>query len=234
MDITRLNKGLQKVKNALEDINNKNTLSSIEKDLLLAHIRDLYEAIKEVQPSNVRIEPEPIKIPSIRLAQHEAPKKEEAAPTKTSFGLFEKTTESKVEKAIPELKEEKTPEAASAKTNIPSFHEPISLKDENWDEQMQELFLEDKATDLNEKISMTPIKDISTALGINERIGVLSELFNKDEDVFRNTLHVLNKFSDFESAKQLLLNAAYKYNWTKEEKQKRAIQFIKTVRRRYL
>ena len=79
-----------------------------------------------------------------------------------------------------------------------------------------------------------PIKDIKKAMGLNERIFTVNELFGGDQAIFDLTTDTLNKLPDFTQAKNFLMrNAASKYNWDKKGKKSKAKNFIKLVKRRY-
>lgn len=88
--------------------------------------------------------------------------------------------------------------------------------------------------ELSERLSQTPIADIKKAMGINERVLTLNELFGGDQAAFDETLTALNGFSSYDQAKNYLAStAAPKFNWTEKEKKKKAQAFAKLVWRRY-
>lgn len=74
-----------------------------------------------------------------------------------------------------------------------------------------------------------PVKDIKSAIGINDRFYFQRELFNGDSDLFNSIIDKLNLLNDIESAEKLL---ADNFNWDKNND---AVQSFKDiVRRRYL
>ena len=89
--------------------------------------------------------------------------------------------------------------------------------------------------ELSEKLSQTRISDLNNAMGLNERIFTVNELFGADNSLYRNTIRDLNGFKSFDEAKAYLsANIAEKFNWTQKSKRNKAKIFIKLVRRRYL
>jgi len=89
--------------------------------------------------------------------------------------------------------------------------------------------------ELSEKLSQTRISDLNNAMGLNERIFTVNELFGADNSLYRNTVRDLNNLTSFEEAKAYLsANVAEKFNWTQKSKRNKAKIFIKLVRRRYL
>ncbi|NNF20893.1 MAG: hypothetical protein HKN67_03045 [Saprospiraceae bacterium] len=100
--------------------------------------------------------------------------------------------------------------------------------------ELVELFKFEKVTELSDKLSQKPVPDLKKAMGINERIFTINELFGGDKDEFENLLTALNGLENFDQAKDVLMNSvAKKYLWQKEDKQNKARNFIKLVQRRY-
>lgn len=89
--------------------------------------------------------------------------------------------------------------------------------------------------ELSEKLGQTRITDLNNAMGLNERIFTVNELFGADNSLYRNVIRDLNNLKSFEEAKAYLsTNVAEKFNWTHKSKRSKAKIFIKLVRRRYL
>ena len=91
------------------------------------------------------------------------------------------------------------------------------------------------AKELSEKLGQSRITDLNNAMGLNERIFTVNELFGADNSLYRNVIRDLNGLKSFEEAKAYLsTNVAEKFNWTHKSKRNKAKIFIKLVRRRYL
>lgn len=120
------------------------------------------------------------------------------------------------------------PKPAVLKAEVPKASpKPLS-------EEHEVLFEHQEATDLGEKLSQSPIKDLRKSMGINEKILTVKELFGGDQKLFDDTVNILNGFSNFEQAKEFLSkNIASELGWVTKEKRKKARVFIKLVRRRY-
>jgi len=104
------------------------------------------------------------------------------------------------------------------------------------DPEHTELFeVSTNAKELSEKLGQTRIRDLNNAMGLNERIFTVNELFGADNSLYRNVIRDLNNLTSFEEAKAYLsTNVAEKFNWTHKSKRNKAKNFIKLVRRRYL
>ena len=95
------------------------------------------------------------------------------------------------------------------------------------------LFEHKEAKELSDKLAETPIRDLTKAISINERILTVQELFGGDNQSFSDTLAKLNGFKNLEEAKPFLTELAKKYKWTDKGRKKKAKVFIKLIRRRY-
>ena len=237
---------LQKAKILLDKINalynNMNAdaknISAIEKDLMKNYIQQLYESFLDMpgqatsrsavevikskrkvtlnKPAAIKIPPPPPPPPApdpepvVQKAPPPPPPppKPKPAPPKPTPAAVEKPK----------------PKPAPAKP-APIVAVPAELED---------LFAFNSAKELSEKLSEMPIKNIKKAMGLNERIFTVNELFGGDQAVFDQTVDTLNNLSDFDQAKSFLLqNAASKYNWGAKGRKTKAKNFIKLVKRRY-
>ena len=106
-------------------------------------------------------------------------------------------------------------------------------KDQTGDEALKKLF-EQRGDDMSERFSQVPIASIEAAMGLNERIFTLNELFGGDKSLFDSTCAKLNQFRSFSEAQQLLMNGpARDFKWGDKERLKMAEQFLRIVSRRY-
>jgi len=104
----------------------------------------------------------------------------------------------------------------------------------NVDADLLALFEENSGRELSDKLASRPIKDLTKAMGINEKIFTVKELFGGDQKEFDNIMVALDGLGSFEEAKNVLIGSvAEKYDWASSKKVKKAATFIKLVRRRY-
>ena len=90
-----------------------------------------------------------------------------------------------------------------------------------------------KATDLSEKLGEQPVRDLTKALSINDRLLYMNELFGKDLEAMNESLKLLNKLDDIEGSKSFLITLASQYHWLEEDRIDVARDFVRLVRRRY-
>ncbi len=234
---------LEKINRLFQSMTMDDHISEIEKELMRNYVKSLYEEfmpdggvkaapiqkaapikvappVKEVpkvveRPVRVeRVAPPP---PKVEVAPEPAPKpKPEPAPAPRPVVV----ETPKVEKKAPPVKVVAPPTPKPAKAKI--------------SEDQEELFEFKEATDLSERLSQSPIKDLNKAMGINERILTTNELFDGNGDAMKDALSTINRLSNFDEAKDYLANIAEIYDWTSKKKKKKAKVFVKLVRRRFV
>lgn len=96
------------------------------------------------------------------------------------------------------------------------------------------LFEEKQAKELVDKLAETPLADLKKGIPLNDRLLFTSELFAGDGQAFEKALGALNSFSNFEEARDYLVQTcAVYYTWTDKKRLETAKTFIRLVRRRY-
>ncbi|MEZ5041740.1 MAG: hypothetical protein R2828_17730 [Saprospiraceae bacterium] len=253
---------LQQAKILLEKINSlyksismdEGEMASIERDLMLSYIRQLYETFRQLNPEeglnrdnnqaakvkqnpNLEITNEAAIIPPVR--KYTPPKIIEIPDTPK-------------ESPAPLRKETPLPPVAAAPTPVPApavqmpppppidtpapspKPAPASKSTRSINPKVKALFVYKEAKELSEKLSSQPIKDLTRSMAINDRLLYENDLFNKSKDALNEALKQLNSLSSMDEAQPLLEDFALENDWVNEEKADTAIAFIKLVRRRYL
>ncbi len=190
--------------------------SSLEKDLIVQYIRELYECItiEETVSSTTTEGSSSIKAPIAKKVSQAAPVQHAISSNGSSNG-----------------------QAATSNGNANHITTPTVAKPKptKIDPELDTLFEESNLNDLSQRFANAPIKDIGKAMGINERILTINELFKGDQQSFQSTAEALNACANFEDAKQYLVNGiATKNDWVSNKRKKKAAVFIKLIRRRYL
>ncbi len=252
MDLTRAKVLLKKMNRLVEGMDSDDHLTAIEKDLMRAYLRDLYdfflndfgqgpnqeasgtaestsdqlntgkeimrESESEVDEADEGTSEDDLSIPRIQpesdqKQSHEPERSEPQSPEEVPVQTVEHTKEESVE------------QAAEGTTD---------QSDEDIDQQIEELFDIQEGNELSERLSHMPIRDLSRAMGLNERIYTINELFGGDHALFDEVLETLNNLESFKEAREYLTDkVAKKYDWTQPDKKKKAHHFIRLVRRRY-
>jgi len=158
------------------------------------------QIIEQEEKEEIQIQDEPIEIKEVV----------EELVTETTEVVQEEIIEEEVEEIIQEEEEIiiAEPQVQSAKSNT------VVPQGDN---------------DLAHKLSKKPISNIATAIGINDRFQFQNELFNKQAELYTETIQELNNLQNFSEALDLL---QAKFDWDYEDT---IVQrFIGIVERRYL
>ncbi len=236
---------LQQAKITLEKINRlyqsmtlDSTIDEHEQQLMLNYIRQFYKAFSGEAIENEA--PETIKTPRvIRKTIESTPVVQEISvpqftpePKPAPVIKVEPTpisTPTPVERTVREVREYTAPPAPTPSYQADERPESVPIEADDYDE----LFEMPAAKELSDRLSATPIRDLTKAISINEKILTCNELFAKNKDRFNDALKTLNGFSSFTEARPYLASLANEFGWDKKSAKKKAQIFIKLVRRRY-
>lgn len=86
-----------------------------------------------------------------------------------------------------------------------------------------------KNSDLASKYQTKPIKNIHTAIGLNEKFQLIKELFKGDSDLYNQTINELNNASNFNEA-YMYLNE--NFNWDMDDRLVKRI--LELTRRKFI
>lgn len=226
---------LQQAKILLEKINalhksvslDKGDVSSIERDLMLSYIRQLYEAYLNSEVSSApapKAKPAPPRV----ATPAPPPAPEKVAPPPPPAPKPEPVPEP-VTPPKPAPEPEPVAKSAPAPQAAPSSATPKS----SASSAINALFKHKEARELSEKLSQQAISDLTRAMSINDKLLYSNELFGRDMASMNETLQQLNKLSTMDQAQEVLVGIAQKFDWTEEERTDVAQSFIKLVRRKY-
>ena len=235
MNIKQANIILEKINRLYKSMTlDPSNIDEFEQELMLSYIRQLHDAFSTTKKSKSKKKqktelPQVVSFPKPEPKPKEKSKPEAENPEpKPTPPPAPKPKEVKVETSSTPAESKPKP-APSPKPAAPKVAATSSSS-----EDFNELFDFPEAKELSEKLSAMPIKDLTKAMGLNEKIFTINELFGGDNKAFDTALKTLNTFHSFDQAKAYLSdNFAEKHNWSSKTNKKKAITFIKLVRRRY-
>ena len=231
-------KELNNIKSRLTELG---SLPTIERDILLGQIRELYTMVLEagtakgdkgtdsfeletVTESSSKPEPEPADNRSdnqdnILLTAGAGPGREEPPEEQEAF---------------PEPDEKDIPLPTDGKSNKQKDKKPsqeiLADKYHSGKSYINERLAHKNGTeDLSSKLQSKPIKDIGGAIGINDKYKLIRDLFNGNPGIFEETIIQLNQASNF--------NEAFKYinsnfDWEMEDESVQLL--LDLVRRKFI
>lgn len=211
MDIHKVKATVKKITRLLDQVNNE--ASAIEKDLILEYLRTAYDQVltsnSELAPSNFESNPNPNSLSETK----NPPPPEPSTPSSLVLETASQTSLPKVETT--------------------SQEKPIEFNQTDQSSSLLSLFQPLTAHDLSEKLGAQPIRSLKQAFSINDRLLYTNDLFEKNADLFADTLKMVDNYESWEPAKSVLLNLATQFNWEKGGKSEIARQFIKTIQRKF-
>ncbi len=256
MATNRIGKLLKKIAALLED----EDLNTLERDLAKKYLLEVYEFVDQgTHKSAAPVKPLPkekIEIPDPVVVPNIVPS--DPAPRSVSENTEKVVTPPKAVKVQPEKEtilepvgvDKPAPE--SSLVNEAVLDQPTKLTppvSKHFQKEFQEvvtrqepipskfkvLFHRDAQNELSEKLGLSPITDLRRALGINDKLLIVNQLFQGKQEAFQETIDVLNaKYSFSEAQSYLIRYVIDKYEWLDEERQPQARDFIKLVERRFL
>jgi hypothetical protein len=260
MDLTKAQRLLMKIQ-AFLDNGNGNEISRLEKDLLKSYIIQLYDTVsteeapqqvEKPKASEIHVAkfqktqvPDPVIVPEMPKSEPEKvivaevlPPKPKEVPLEIKIPVTEpvyvapKHEEKPIH--IPVTETVKVEIEKPISIPVSSVPPPVPPVPPESSDALAKLFEAATAEEVSVRFSHIPIDNIEAALGLNERIFTLNELFGGNRDLFETTCAQLNNLNSFEEATNVLLNGpAKKFKWADQERIKMAEHFIRIVSRRY-
>ncbi len=233
MNIKKIEKQLKKINQLFDNIKEDGTVSSIEKDLMLSYIRNLYE--KVVITDNSSTTESPLQSVSKVEPVIDVPKVEEIPPVNNIADVVMKEVveaDQQITQSTPspqvEVKTEVASQPETVVSEVVEEFKPIAPQ------EILDLFEFESVSELSDKLSRAPISDLTNSMGINEKIFTVQELFGGDSALFTKSMEAMDKFTSLEQARDYLVeHVAVDQNWSEKGKVKKAIHFIKLISRRY-
>ncbi len=231
MNIKQANIILEKINRLYKSMTlDPSNIDEFEQDLMLNYIRQLHISFSPNEKSKKKRKQKTELPPVVSFPKPEPKPKakresEEVKPEPKPTHL----PTPKPKEIIVEVQSTESKPAPNPKPTTPKVAATSVSTDE-----FSELFDHQEAKELSEKLGELPIKDLTKAMGLNEKIFTINELFAGDNKAFDTAIKTLNTFNSFDQAKAYLSeNFVNQYNWTSKTKKKKAINLIKLVRRRY-
>ncbi|MDF1698996.1 MAG: hypothetical protein P1U56_24300 [Saprospiraceae bacterium] len=236
MNIKKVEKQLRKINQLFENIKEDGVISPIEKDLMLSYVRSLYEKMLDSENSTLKGKKVEKELPVKEVIKQE-PK---TMPAEEANPIAQAVFQDVIQKEDVPVSNETDHTQAEVRSAAPKqemiveVESPEEVKKTEISEELSQLFTFESTKELSDKLSRSPISDLTKSMGINEKIFTVQELFGGDSSLFSRTMESLDKMSSLEQARDFLVeHVAVDQNWTAEGKVKKAANFIKLISRRY-
>ena len=140
-----------------------------------------------------------------------------------------------------------TDDSVGAKHFLPDENPNDNEDEEDWEDEEDEVFhVEDKEDNVDEeekedepednslaaKLQRTPISDIRTAIGINDKMMIINDLFGGSFERYSKSLNALNEFPTLSGAKVYMSELQIELQWDTESQAYKLLNDL--VERRFL
>jgi hypothetical protein len=193
---------IQKLLNDIQHLTQKQSLSLIERDIALEKTKILYENISN--------------LPTQKTVESQAAK----------------PTEIKIEPIIESEKNEPKKQDSKATHSATETIKTESLKHESSTESLNDILNKNRKTELADKLEHSPIKDLKSIIGFNDKFSFIQNLFAGNDSTYKNIIEQLNSFTQKTDAEKLLDELSIKNNWNENEEI--AEQFKEIINRKFL
>lgn len=244
---------LREIDDYTHRLNTSGNLPAIEKDLLLSKVRNLYDLILKIEVEESEDETSPAQKKKQALPHDPEIINEEAYVQKDNdVSLSEKPPKQEREgenasdepESPPEVEEEvaekedkinveedgKIPERGEEAIDKQQASHPEIIADKfHGKKSMAENLAKGKSkNDISSRIHARPVRDIQSAIGVNDKFTFIRELFGGDRNLYHDTIQLLNNFDTFENAQDFLQS---EFDWDMEDENVQKL--INLLRRKY-
>lgn len=262
MNFSKLRKKLSKLDNLLKSLEDGGeSPNKIEKELIKNYILDIYEtatsddnspapsstqensngknkiAVQQAVPVQT-----PVEMPKVEAKRQEAPE-----PVYTPAEIVVPQPKKEPEAQFSFVEEPETKVVTETKThhidtkeNDNSHHlaaksvQTHTTTNGNTSGK-EELFLMEVGGEVSDKLGNLPIKTLKGAVGINDKILLVNQLFKGDMGKYNDMIDTIDKMDTFTQAKNFIQSEIVdRYNWADEDKANAAKGFIRLINRRFL
>ncbi len=191
------------------------SIPPIEKDIILGDVRALYERVRDLRES------------AAQAASDETRTVDADRPAQAGADGTEPQAAGNKAGQSPAGQKGKT-----AKTVEGRSGEPATLADKYRGDKKfinESLAGDRKTQDVSSKIQSKPIRNIGSALGINDRFKLINELFKGDKESFQKTIDILDGASNFNEAFSYINSS---FDWDMEDESVQLL--LDLVRRKFI
>ena len=227
-------------------------ISTIERDLMLNYIRQLYEVFLEGSViSAFKNEPSPAqKIKENVVRQNTDSESEMPDVYGTRDKVVAATPNFAPEKEVVRPEPARIVEQPKIETPPPPVYvappieqpkpqpKPVEVARTTTPKvsaSISALFDEVTSNELSDRLSNQHVADLTRGLGLNDKLLFQNNLFSNNKPAFDEVLKDINAMSSFDAARAFVTDIADRYSWdASEEKKKIARDFIRYMRRRFV
>ncbi len=199
-----LHANAEDVKLLMARLEQRNELSTIELDLILEKLRNIYDLVLDMQNA-ISEKGKTEQGENIKTELNFDPTPPEIINKTHKPNLVERKSAAREQVERDFKKEELVDEKKTSSNTFVSDRFKVSKPSLN-----EELALKAKTKEVSPEMKSKPVHSITNALGLNEKFELINELFGGDKEKFEQTMQELNAAASFVDAYNYLNTA---FNW---------------------
>jgi hypothetical protein len=174
-------------------------------------------------------QPEPVQQPQVIEQKPEPAKQVVAQPQPEIQKPVSQPAPEPTKPNVSQLYAQARERAAGTTGTEKSLNEKLATQQTSLNDKFQS----NVKKNLADKLKLSPISDLRTAININQRVAFINQLFKGDDKEFKNVVSTVNGFKNFSEAKFFVQSeVAPRYSWNEEDP---AVQeFMELVYRKFL
>jgi hypothetical protein len=232
-ELQRLAAGIESGKLNEEDLRRFVDLSKQLYDRsIILNYKAIEEVYKEKRTAAIVKEETPVETPKVEIKPRtETPKEEPSILFDFSTSEIEEEEEEiEAIQHTPETIEVAMDEDVTPKTETIIGQQVTTISNDQV-QSFYQRFTRVYSDSLNDRLSNAKIDSLKSAFGLNDRMRIIAELFNGDNDAFAEMIADLDQLNSGEIARKKLSETAFKRQWDAEDKL--VEEFVKTVNRKF-
>ena len=233
-ELQRLGAGIESGKLNEEDLRRFVDLSQqlYERSIILHYKAIEAKVFGEKSTAAIVKEEIPVETPKVEIKPRtETPKEEPSILFDFSADQMEEEEEEiETIQHMPETIEVAMDEEVTPKTET-IIEQQVTTISNDQVQSFYQRFTRVYSDSLNDRLSNAKIESLKGAFGLNDRMRIIAELFNGDNEAFAEMISDLDQLNSGEIARKKLSEIAFSRQWDAEDKL--VEEFVKTVNRKF-
>lgn len=232
-ELQRLGAGIESGKLNEEDLRRFVDLSKqlYERSIILNYKAIEEKVYKEKRTAAIIKEETPVETPKVEIKPRtETPKEEPSILFDFSTSEMEEEEEIEAIRHTPETIEVAMDEDVTPKTET-IIEQQVTTISNDQVQSFYQRFTRVYSDSLNDRLSNAKIDSLKSAFGLNDRMRIIAELFNGDNEAFAVMIADLDQLNSGDIARKKLSETAFSRQWDAEDKL--VEEFVKTVNRKF-
>lgn len=191
---------------------NDREMSRLDLDVMMERVRDLYDLLCDYQAGKIDVEEKP------EYFEKEINEGGELVNHDVEFEIETPQDDSYDAPADEEADEEKADdEKADDEKADDEKADDGKDDDDDWEDEDDEIFrVEPEDNSLAARLQHTPVSDIKAAMGINDKMMIINDLFKGSVDRFNKSVDALNDFPTLSGSRIYLSELQIELQWDVE------------------